>query len=163
MSDKATLEQVRRLIGVKGWQNYADCRPGLGPEWVEAKVESPTPGRSPQRIELWRVFCGEGRYKAEKLNALFSKRTQVGLNFQIVGCEADVQRYEFCLVWPNGWRLMYHRDPKRTNGHEHPEHHLQFEHPRLSPLPPPPFATWRPPFGITEPLAILDYLLAQIR
>jgi hypothetical protein len=163
MTDKETLQQVRKIVGVKGWENLGACGPKPGPPLVEIKPGTPPPGRSPQKIELWRVFCGEGRYKAEARNALFHRQSQVGLNFQIIGCEDLVQRYEFCLVWPDGWRLMYHRDPDRKDGHEHPEHHLQFEQPRGNLLPPPPFASWRPPFGTTDPLQILEYLVTQIR
>ncbi len=40
MSDKVTLDQVRRLIGVKGWSNYAQCRPDRGPGWESAKTRA---------------------------------------------------------------------------------------------------------------------------
>ena len=59
---------------------------------------------------------------------------------------------------PDGWMLGYAFDPKNASP-THPLHHIQFL--RTTPSDP-PFVNWRLPFGVTDPEAILEYLVALI-
>lgn len=157
MPSKSLLNSVRKIIGQGEWANYHHCIPKLGPMTA---VRGATPGTSDDR---WRVYCGDGRYDETKRNALFAKRSGVGVNFRLVGTtQAGLESYEICVVWPDGWRLMFHQDPARATWPSHPEHHLQFQGPSGE-RGMPSFHDWRPPFGDTCPKRLLEYIVAQIR
>ena len=126
--------------------------------WYQNKPDQ----ESDRRKDRWRVYCGDGRYDEEKRNAIFAKSNQVALNFQVVGAAEQMTQYEFCLAWPDGWRLMYHWDAKQSAWPHHPEYHIQFESPRTATAPLPPFVDWRLPYQESQPERLLQYLVAQL-
>lgn len=138
------LKNLRGLIRADQWEGWHQNRPDLDI------------GR---RNTRWRVFSGEGRYDPAKKNALFAKPTGIALNFQVVGAAQEATKYEFCLAWPSGWRLMYHWDQDGTAWPDHPAHHVQFEAPSGDiPIALPPFISWRLPFAETKPERLFEYL-----
>ncbi len=159
------LQLVRKLVPQKPWSNYAQELPKLGPMVRDPRAASGQRSGSPP-AERWRVYSGEGRFDPAKKNALFSKRTTIGLNFRIIGRsqgrESGIESYEICVVWPDGWRLMFHRDPDQSQWPTHPEHHLQFQSPEGKVGAAPPFCDWRPPFAEPEPQRLLEYIVAHI-
>lgn len=163
MNGQQMLNAVRRLLQPRLFTNYPQMLPKLGPYLPDREAPAAKPGQKPP--DKWRVYCGEGRFDEQKGNALFRQRTGIGLNFQIEGREAGadstIQSFEICVVWPDGWRLMFHRDPRRACWPEHPEHHMQFQAPRPPQAEPPPFHSWRPPLAETAPEKLLEYILAH--
>lgn len=107
--------------------------------------------------------CGQGRFDPGQRNAAFSRRTGIGLNFQVQGEGQVISAFEFCTAWePSGWRLMFHLDPIRAAWPDHPKLHLQIEAPREV-HEAPPFTGWRIPLAETAADRILEYLVSRIR
>jgi hypothetical protein len=139
---------LRALIRSDNWDGWYQHHPELDKN---------------RRDVRWRVYCGDGRYDENKKNALFAKTSGIALNFQIVGEGDSIRRYEFCVAWPHGWRLMYHWDPKQAQWPTHPEYHIQFDPPRPNTEPSlPPFMDWRLPFAEKQPERVLEYLISHI-
>lgn len=140
-------DRLRALIRAELWDGWFQNRPEL------------SKGRRDAR---WRVHCGDGRYDPIKRNALFSKTNGIALNFQVVGADQKATKYEFCLAWPEGWRLMYHWNVGGCSWPLHPEYHVQFDAPQCGAIAtPPPFVLWRLPFAEDQPERLLEYLTAQ--
>lgn len=136
------------LIQAEQWEGWFKNRPELYRD---------------RRNTRWRVYCGDGRFDPLKKNALFAKLNNVALNFQVVGTEEVATKYEFCVAWPDGWRLMYHWDPSGASWPRHPEYHVQFESPKdVMETNLPPFVGWRLPSAEGQPERILEYLTMQI-
>ncbi|HSN98383.1 MAG TPA: hypothetical protein VLS89_08795 [Candidatus Nanopelagicales bacterium] len=119
------------------------------------KLEAPARKR-------WRVYCGEGRFDPAKMNGARHQTTGVVVNFQINGAEDRIQDFELCVVWLEpSWSLMFHLDPKRERWPEHPLHHIQFQPPQLC-MGIPPFAAWRVPFGESDPVRLLEFIVHRL-
>jgi hypothetical protein len=152
--EQKLYKEVRHWLHHQLWDNAQLLRPT---KVMDEKPLRPNKQYPAERLcEKWRLACGEGRYKETARNAAFSRSTGVALNFQIVGLDEHIERFEICLIWPCGWRLMYHNDPKQAAWPHHPESHIQFQpSPEKTPV---PFAEWRLPFAETDPLRILEYV-----
>lgn len=104
------------------------------------------------------IACGEGRYAPARQNAAIHKANGIALNFQICGSGAEIELFEICVAWPDGWSPHFHLDPERESWPAHPRGHLQFGQAESAP----PFADWRIPLGETDPVRLLEYLVTRI-
>ena len=123
----------------------------------------------------WRVYCGDGQFDPRERNAAYARKNpHIALNFQINGREEEILAFEICVAWivpgssettpprPDmlSWTLMFHLDPERESWPTHPKHHIQFaagSNPGA-----PPFTGWRLPFGDTDPVHLIEYLVARV-
>ncbi len=139
------LRRLRAAVG--GYERWA---PG-----------SNLPGCDRMPHGQWRIHCGPERYTPEGRAGACVPGGDPVLNFQVGGTGSGVERFEIGLFWGTGWALMFHRDPDREAPPLHPLHHVQFEAP-AEPACRPPFLAWRLPFGSTDPVEIVAYLVATV-
>ncbi len=113
-----------------------------------------------QLRDSWRISCGTGRYDREAKNGLESKRVPAVLRFEII-CDssAEISRYSIGLHYTDdsGLGLLFHHDPDTASWPDHPLHHIHVE--ANGQTVGESLREIRLPFGETEALRILEYLI----